>query len=468
MISRPFRSASHVLVLLASALSLGAVPATPTLGPDQLRPGQRAIVRTVFEGERVEEFEAEIVAVMKGGRAEGDLILAKATSERVVRSGVAQGMSGSPVYVDGKLIGALSSGWSFSREPLFGITPIGEMLAILDLPIRGDSVGTAGPAGADPTAGSVRFGEFRWDEDRGSRDASRSPAPAAASGLDLAAGARTLAVPLMCGGMNAATQDVARRLFAPFGLAVTPGGRAADGGPTADSLRPGSAVAVDVLTGDVQMSAIGTVTWRERDRVLIFGHPLFQSGDVRLPLSTARIATIVASDLTSFKLGVRGRAVGTATQDRRAALSGRLGPTPKLLPITVEIAGAGRARQRFSFGSIEDRLLAPQLVGIAALNSFLETGGAGGNQTLRWTMRLTRRGARPLTLTDVVAGDAPAADLAGAVAAPLRFLFNNPFGVLRLDSVSVAIEMVAAREQWTLRSARLLDAAVRPGGTLRV
>jgi hypothetical protein len=225
---------------------------------------------------------------------------------------------------------------------------------------------------------------------------------------------------------------------------------------------------VDVLTGDVQMSAIGTVTWRDGDRVLIFGHPLFQSGDVRLPLSSARIATIVASDLTSFKLGVRGRAVGTAHQDRRAAMSGRLGPAPRMLPVLVDVAGPGRTRQRFTFGSIEDRLMAPQLVGVAALNSFLETGGAGGNQTLRWTMRLTRRGARPLILTDVVASDAPTAELAGAIAAPLRFLFNNPFGALKLDSVTVAIEAVPGREQWTLRSARLLDAAVRPGGTLRV
>ncbi len=464
MTPRPFRTSSFLPALLAAALSTGAAPSAPTLSPDELRPGQKAIVKTVFEGSQVEDFEAEIVAVMKGGRAEGDLILARATSERVVRSGVAQGMSGSPVYVNGRLIGALSSGWSFSREPLFGVTPIGEMLAVLELPARADTLGTAGPAGADPAPGAVRFGEFRWEDD-GDGDALAS-GPAPEPGIPV--GATTLGIPLLCGGMNRATQDVARRLFAPLGLAVTPGGRATDGGPPADSLRPGSAVAVDVLTGDMQMSAIGTLTWRQGDRVLIFGHPLFQSGDVRLPLSTARIATIVASDLTSFKLGVRGRPVGTLTQDRRAAMSGRLGPSPRLLPVTVEIAAPGRAGQRFRFSSIEDRLLAPQLVGIAALNSFLESGGAGGNQTLRWTVRMTRRGGPALTLTDVVASDAPAGDLAGAVAAPLRFLFNNPYAALKLDSISVAIEAVPGREQWTLRSARLLDAAVRPGGTVRV
>jgi len=449
---------------MAAALSLGAGPVpgpAPVLSPEELRPGQKALVKTVFEGDHVEEFEAEIVAVMKGGRAEGDLILARATSERVVRSGVAQGMSGSPVYVDGRLIGALSSGWPFSREPLFGVTPIREMLAVLDAPTRSESDGTSGPAGAGPGGGAVRYGEFRWEEEG-------VPSPSPGFAEDGPGGARLLAIPLIAGGLHPAARDEVRRVFGPLGLALTPGGRTADGGPPADSLAPGAAVAVDVLTGDLQLSAIGTLTWRDGDRVLLFGHPLFHAGDVKLPLSTARIATIVASDLTSFKLGLRGTPVGTLTQDRRAAMSGRLGPSPKLLPVTVEIAGDGRTPQHFGFASIEDRLLAPQLVGIAALNSFLESGGAGANQTLRWTMRLARRGAPTLLLGDVLAGDAPAAALPAAVAAPLRFLFNNPFGSLRLDSISVSIQATPGREEWTLRAARILDAAVRPGGTLRV
>src|SRR5262249_56971062 len=121
-------------------------------------------------------------------------------------------------------------------------------------------------------------------------------------------------MPVTCGGLLPMALAEARRLLEPLGLVVTPGGRAADGGPPADSLLPGAAVAVDILTGDLQLSAIGTLTWRDRDRVLIFGHPLFQSGDVKLPLATAEITTIVASQLISFKLGVRGRPVGTLTQ----------------------------------------------------------------------------------------------------------------------------------------------------------
>src|SRR4030095_553105 len=124
---------------------------------------------------------------------------------------------------------------------------------------------------------------------------------------------------------------------------------------TTEDSQPGSAVAVDLLRGDLHLAAIGTVTWRDGDRILIFGHPLFQSGDVRLPMSTANITNIVASDLSSFKLGSSGREVGVLTQDRRAAVAGRLGPPPRLLPLSLTVNNGRSAPQAFRFESIEDR-----------------------------------------------------------------------------------------------------------------
>src|SRR5947207_4785513 len=130
---------------LLPAAAAAATAAVPTLDVEGIHAGQKAVVKTVFEGDKVEEFDAEIVGVLHSGRVEGDMILARATSERVLRTGVAAGMSGSPVYVDGRLIGALSSGWSFTREPLFGVTPIREMLQVLDQPVQAEPAGTAGP-----------------------------------------------------------------------------------------------------------------------------------------------------------------------------------------------------------------------------------------------------------------------------------------------------------------------------------
>ncbi len=437
----------------------------PVLGVDDLRPGQAAVVRTVFEGARIDTFSAVILGVLRGGRADGDMILARATSERVERTGVAAGMSGSPVYVDGRLIGALSSGWQFTREPIFGITPIGDMLAVLDLPEAPAGEPSNGPAGAElERAAGARFREFHWSDD----DAPAAPEVPAGAPLVESLAARRLPLPLVCSGLRPEALGALAQALAPLGFEAVPGGRAAGGGPAPDALVPGAAVAVDVMRGDLQLSAIGTVTYRDGDRVLIFGHPFFQAGDVRLPLSTAEIVTVIPSAASSFKLGVRGQAAGVATQDRHSAVAGRIGGSARLMPLRVSVAGAKRPRQTFRFECIEDRLMAPSLIAAAAANSLLESGGASGAQTLRWTLRIHRPGASPLTLSDVAVGDSPPNDLVSGVTGPLRFLLGNPFARVTFDSVTVDLEVEPWREQWTLRSARLLDAAVRPGGVVRV
>jgi hypothetical protein len=467
------RFAFALLVALASAPAATAAP-PPTLAPGDLVPGARAIVRTVFRGDSIEEFPAEIVGVLKGGRAEGQTIVARALSERVRQSGVAQGMSGSPVYVEGRLIGALSSSWPFEREPLFGITPIGEMLAVLDQPEGPAGAGSAGPSGVDLAGppGGVRYAHFHWDPDGAEApgpDLAAGPgAGAAPEAAGSAAAPAPLAIPLSCAGFSAAGLDAAARSLGPLGFRVVPGGSAADGGPVASRVEPGSAVSVDLMRGDLQVSAIGTVTWRDGDRVLLFGHPFFQAGGVRLPLSTARITTLVSSTYVSFKLGERGREIGTVTQDRRAAVSGTIGPRVRLLPLSVRVEPAGAPARAFRFELVEDRALAPVLAGAATLNSVLESGGTAANQALEWTLRLHRAGRAPLVLSDRVGGESPTGEAASAIAGPLAFLFGNPYEPLRLDSVEVVVRTSPGRSLWTLRGARLLQAAVRPGGRARV
>jgi hypothetical protein len=419
------------------------------------------LVRTVFAGDSVETFEAEILGVLPGGRSEGDMILARATSPRVEQTGVAQGMSGSPVYVDGKLIGALSSGWTFSKEPVFGITPIGEMLKVLDQPDLPPGEGTPGPVGVEPTSAAPRFREFTWaGDDSAERAATPTTSPAAPPGRSW------LPLPLAASGLHPSALASVRAMFEPEGFVVVPGGRA-QASPAHATLEPGDAVAVDVMRGDLNLSAIGTVTYRDGDRVLIFGHPFFQSGDVRLPLSTAHITTILGSLSNSFKLGVPGTAVGTATQDRRTAVGGRLGPVPALLPIRVRVTGAGTSAQVFEYQSIDDRSLLSQLVSTAALNSLLESGGEGATQTVRWTLAIWR-GGRVLRLGDVSAAESPLSDVAGDLGAPVRFLFANPYARFHADSIAIELEAHAGRALSTLRGASLAAARVRPGGVARV
>jgi hypothetical protein len=308
----------------------------------------------------------------------------------------------------------------------------------------------------------VRFGEFHWDE------------PSAASAIGPATGrarpdgrVSPLPLPLACTGLHPGATDLVHRWFDPLGLAALPGGKTRRTEMPVP-LEPGSAVAVELMRGDLQLAAIGTLTYRDGDRLLIFGHPLFQSGEVRLPLAAATITTVVASQLSSFKVGSSGPPIGVLTQDRRAAVAGRLGASPRLLPVRVRVLAAGRPPQTFHFETIEDRTILSRLVALAAVNSFLESGGAGPNQTLGWSIRLHRRGAPTLGLADVTVADSPAIDLGAVLGAPIRFLANNPFSVLSLDSIEVEVRAEPGRELWTVRSARVLDAAVRPGSKVRL
>jgi hypothetical protein len=453
-VNRTFLVAA-LATMLAGGASSAAVPVVPVMPVADVRPGQQATVRTVFAGDSIETFEAIILGVLPGGRADGDIILARATSPRVIASGVAQGMSGSPVYVDGRVVGALSSGWQFSKEPIFGITPIGEMLEVLDRPESARDDGTSGMTGVDPAQALPRLREYAWTDDPA---APAPPAPPAGR-------PGALALPLAAGGLVPEAMPVVRDLFAASGFTVTPGGRAKT--PQAAeaaraSLVPGAPVAVDVLRGDLNFSAIGTITYRDGDRVLLFGHPFFQSGEVRLPLSTAHIVGILPSLANSFKLGVPGTPVGTATQDRRAAVAGRLGAPPALLPFTVDVATAGR-RQSFHFEVIEDRMLMPQLVATAAMNSLMESGGGALQQSVTWSIEMWRNGTM-LRLGDRTAGESPVSDMLGALSSPLRFLAANPYERCRFDSLRIAVSAVPGRAQWSVRGARTLGAAVRPGG----
>lgn len=457
MSARSFVAPVLGVLLACAGAALGATANVPTLPPSALHPGQAAIVRTVFAGDSIETFEAEILGVLPGGASEGDVILARATSARVVQTGVAQGMSGSPVYVDGKLIGALSSGWSFSKEPIFGITPIADMLDVLDRPESANPDGTSGPTGVDPQGGSPRVRGLAWSDD------TLPPAVPANGGTRPTA----LGLPLATGGLAPGGFERVREMFAPFGLTVTPGGRAKGApGRAAPVLRPGSPVAVDVLRGDLNFSAIGTVTYVDGDRVLIFGHPFFQSGEVRLPLSSANIVGILPSVATSFKLGVPGVPVGVATQDRRPAVAGRLGGVPSLMPFSVNVAQPGTARA-YHFQTIEDRGLLPQLIAAAAMNSVLEAGATAAQLTLRWSLTAWR-GGRALRVHDVAAGEGPLNDMVGGITAPLRFLYNNPFTRFALDSARIDVRVAPGRDEWTLRAASLGAASARPGDAVLV
>jgi hypothetical protein len=461
---RPARHARATAVLLAAGLLVGGPRVGRADGFMDLKdvhPGQHAVGRTVFLGRTIEEFELEIVGTVPGGRTEGAMILARATGARMEHDGIAAGMSGSPIYVDGKLIGALAFGWPFSRDALCGIQPIADMLEVLRHP-DGRPAGGFDDGPAVPAEPSLPF-----------------------PGVPMPPGGTRLRVPLVAGGFD--PNALAR--LAPWadanGFLLVPGGGGgrASSDPTGvarldpaaarTALVPGAAVSVDLMRGDLNLSAIGTLTYREGDRVIAFGHPFFQTGNVAYPLALAEVTTIVASDLSSFKMATPAEQVGTITQDRRAAVAGKIGPIPRMLPLVVRVrSGADRAAaerapaEAFRFDLVRHRLLAPQLAGIAASNALATAAGAVPEATWHYRLTLNLPGRAPMLLEDTAAGPLQAA--ATQLSAPLGLLLDNPFAPFDAESLALDIALVAGPSRAQVWAARVEPTVARPGQPIRV
>jgi hypothetical protein len=458
----------------------------------EIHPGQVATCRTVFQGRTIETFEMEVVGVLPGGRTDGDLILARARGDRLKHDGIAAGMSGSPVYIDGRLAGALAFGWSFSRDPLCGITPIAEMLDVLDHPER-EPAGDFGSGGAVPlgqppkTAGGS--GEAAGSDDSEIGAGPSSTPSGARSGAGNDASLARLRTPLIVSGLTPQAREILLPWADAQGFVLAPGGSFAGAGTVAGvgrgaidprgdvapprlgvdaaraALEPGAAISVDLVRGDMNASAIGTLTWRDGDRVLAFGHPFFQSGEVKMPLALADITTIVASDLNSFKMGVAAEQVGSITQDRRTGIGGAIGVPPAMLPVTVRVAGdPGQATYHFQV--LRHRALTPQLVGLLALNSTTARGGLLAESTWRYRFALALPGRPPLELEDVGSGTIGA--LMGSLTQPLQLLLNNPFAPLGADSLTLDLTIAAELARAQIWSARLEPRVARPGETVRL
>lgn len=456
-----------MLLLAALDLTVGARPgrAAEFMALADVKPGQRAIGRTVFTGRTIEEFELEIVGTVPGGRTEGAMILARGKGTRIEHDGIAAGMSGSPIYVDGKLIGALAFGWPFSRDALCGIQPIADMLEVMRHP-DGKPAGGFDDGPAVPAEPSLPF-----------------------PGVPTPPGAARSRVPLVAGGFAASSLALLAPWAEEHGFLLVPGGggggdgsaRAAtssgvprlEAGAALKALEPGAAVAVDLMRGDLNLSAIGTLTYREGDRVVAFGHPFFQTGNVAYPLSLAEVTTIVASNLNSFKMGTPTEQVGTITQDRRAAVAGKVGPIPRMLPLVIRVrSGADFATasaapaDTYRFDLVRHRLLAPQLAGIATVNALATAAGTVPEATWRYRLSLTLPGGKPLVLEDTATGVLQSAST--QLSGPLGLLLDNPFAPFDADSLALDVTVLAGPSRAQVWSARVEPTVARPGDEVRV
>jgi hypothetical protein len=459
-------------VLTLAVASIAASPAPPAgvLPLDQVRPGMKGVGHTVFEAGRLEEFRVEVIGVLENAVGpKQSMILARLEGGPLEKTGVIAGMSGSPVYVDGKLLGAVAYGFPFSKETIAGITPFGEMVET-----------TSSPA---PRPVSARFrlpfgsaGGLAAPLDRQALTAAlRRPlasVPMAAGALrggsmppHLAGGSLTpLALPMVFTGFDPATFEFAKELFAGSGFAPMVG--AAGGrhtGPLPD-LQAGGPVGLSLIEGDLDLSVTGTVTHIDGDRVYAFGHPFYNLGPIQFPMKKAYVYSVFPSLYQSWKItSPGGDAVGTVEQDRSTAIAGRLGKAPRMIPVDVRLQTSRGQDRRFAFRMVEDELLSP-LLAFLSLGSVLQSNERQfGTATVQVDARLTLSNGREVRLTDLFASEQPAMQAAALVAAPVAYLMSNDF-----ERVSVERLDVEVTSQETIQTAALQRAWLeRPAGRIR-
>jgi hypothetical protein len=386
----------------------------------------------VIQGTSIEPFNLEILSVVEDIAPGRDMILARALGERMAHLGVAQGMSGSPVYVDGRLVGAVSSTWQFTREPWFGITPVEQMAE-----------------------------EAEWSFTHRGAGVSKDPSPAPKG----AAGFRPIGSPLVLSGFDPRLVDLAAEWFRPWGFTVAEGG-VSGAAQRGGGVEPGAMIGVQLAGGDVSMTAFGTVTWIDGDRVHAWGHPFFQMGDVEMPLVDGYVHATVPSDAISFKLATGGDIVGTCTGDGRSGIFGRLGAGPRTTRFDLKVTRDGVTRA-FGFDLARNRYLTPQIVGLTASNAVLSGTGAVGDETVRFRQRIVLDDGRETTVETMIAGDQTVGDVANLMSEATRVILTNPFEAVKIDRLEGELVYEPGVRMGSLTEVVLDDDTLKPGGAVR-
>lgn len=455
--------------------------ATALLDVALLKPGAKGYGLTVFSGTEPERFEVEVIGVLKTFLPNQDLILIKTRHPRLDVVKVVGGMSGSPIFIDGKLVGAYAYGWQFGVESVAGVTPIKGMLEELRrpippeylLPLRSPGMRLAWRGGSGrPAAVAEVQGPGDYDVRAHVREIAAHMAPAGAESL--ASGPVPVGTPLMVSGVGETTLHALRDLVSPLGLEVLQGGGA--GG--VDSTAPtryvdGGAIGVQIVRGDIAATAIGTVTHVMGDRLIAFGHPMMQAGVTRLPTCVAKIQWVMASMLRSFKVGMPVRPLGSLINDRQAAIVVDSKIEPPVIPVRLSVTGVpGAPHPNWSMEVAHERFMTPTFVAIAIGNAIDATTREHRDVSWHAYTTIGVRGHGLLTLHDfgVSSGGTPDAGtiLGSRAVRSVGTLLNNPWEPVTIENVETKLDIRFVRDLLTLRGAEPLETEVDAGRRARI
>jgi len=456
-----------------AAAAAPETPASPVvLMPlDQIRPGMLGIARTVFEGSNLEEFKVEILGVLQGAIGpQQDLIVARLRGDKVEYTGVVSGMSGSPVYIDGKLIGAVSYRLgNFAKEPIAGITPIADMIKVAG-PARAADAGSQAPDLLGRFVASRSGGDSPIAGAAGAAPRPGPEAPSLAAGGGFPGGLQPIGIPLVCSGCDPGVLRYYAPIFESYGLEPTAGGGATTS-PSSLPLLPGSAIGAALATGDMNIVGIGTLTHVDGKRVFAFGHPMLGTGPLEMPMTQAQVILTFASSAASFKIANSTPPVGTIFQDGLTAIVGEVGRVAPTIPVSVRIKSAAGLRD-FNYAIMRNRAWSPVLLAVTTANSLVRSVEFDATASLALRCRLDIEGYPPVTFEDLYSGTNPGQpvhlSLANDTAGVFGFLVNNRFEEPRVRKAEIDVDVLQGSQVATMASLRASRTEVRPGESVTV
>lgn len=487
MTRRPVFLAALVSALAAVAATVGIAQSGPrTIPVSEIRPGMRGYGLSVLTGTEPERFDVEVIDVLHNFRPDQDLILVRTPHPLLNRARAVGGMSGSPVYLDGRLAGAYAYGWPYGTDPVIGVTPIANMLAELNRPLRPSSF-----PGAElfPTSGAARGtgGAARRPAPAGPRTAALPPADAdafASVRADVARLARAntggpvglapAQTPLMLGGF---TDGVARMLSRELaGLGLDPVQTGGAGRPARDPgarYIDGGSIGVQLVRGDMATTGIGTVTHVGGNRVVAFGHPMVNGGESGLPTTTARVLHVLVSDQRSFKIAEAVTPLGALVHDRQSAIVIDTRIAAATIPMRVRLHGVeGAPRSEWNMEVAYHRALSPMLAYSSLLNALQASAADATDVVFRARTQVRLEGHPPIEFEERGYMDAGPAE-AGALAqmrmfAVMMAAFDNPFGPVRVSGIEVDLEVDYRRDVLQIVAATTTQEEVEPGALVPV
>jgi hypothetical protein len=420
---------------------------------------------TVFTGSKPEPMEVEILGVLRGARGPGhDMILARLRGAKPEYTGVVAGMSGSPVYIGNRLLGALSYRiGEFSKEPIAGITPIAQMLEVRDLPIDGAETAPAGQDSALLSSPSAN-----------------AKAGVMASGMNLQAPGQTpiqeMETPLVMSGFRPEAIRLWQGKMAGTGLGTVAAGgmggsseAAQEAAPSAKAIagvEPGSAVSAQLVRGDLEIAATCTVTYIDPKQLLACGHPILQAGSVSLPMTTADVVATLASPLNSFKIVNTGATIGAFNEDRDAAIRGVLGARARMIPVHIRMQEGGKER-KINVEILDLPSLTPQTMMVVLYDALLETNESTAETSYHLTGSIDLDGYRPSPLNLwVPAGESGTAPMETALLAGEQFaeLYTNGSRQGAIRSVDLNVEAIPRNVEVEMEAARLVSGNIVHAG----